>query len=222
MAPDSGFAALEEEELTPVARTPQRPDFIEPELDLDDPNSEVEIISSLNDRMSRRSPAKAKTPKKTIKAYKLFKIKNNDKSKLYPLYVDADTPVQMGNWVAAIEGAKNRLGEVIGRGIGALSFRPGWHSGDSPSAKHIGGKSRNKKQKPDYRKADTVWAEVEVPADVDWQSVANSRASVVKSGPRKGLLNLREADIKDQIPEGGYYRYKTNPNMEEIGLLADL
>ncbi len=199
-----------------VAEQTRTPDFIfiDPELDLDDPNSEVEIISSLNDRMSRRSPAKAKTPKKTVKAYKLFKIKDNDKSKLYPLYVDADTPVQMGNWVAAIEGAKNRLGEVIGRGIGALSFRPGWHSGDSPSAKHIGGKSRNKKQKPDYRKADTVWAEVEVPADVDWQSVANSRASVVKSGPRKGLLNLREADIKDQIPEGGYYRYKTNPNME--------
>ena len=208
------------DEPVPTIRTPQRPDIdleqvdLTEELNPEDPNSEAEIVATINDRMSRTSPRKAKTPKKKVKAYKLFRIKNNDKSKLYPLYVDADTPVQMGNWVAAIEGEKNKLGEVIGRSIGGLSFRPGWHSGDNPSAKHIGGKSRNKKQKPDYRKSDTVWAEVEVPADVDWQSVANSRASVVKSGPRKGLLNLREADIKDQIPEGGHYRYKTNPNME--------
>ena len=216
MAPDSGFAALEEEELTPVARTPQRPDFIEPELDLDDPNSEVEIVSSLNDRMSRRSPAKAKTPKKTVKAYKLFRIEDNDKSNLFPLFVDADTPVETDVWVEAKAGEINKRTGKVKSKLGDLAYRPGWHSGDTPSAKHIGGISDNRYQgkKPDYRKASQVWAEVEVPADVDWQSEANSRASTVRSGPRKGLLNVKEAHITDQIPDGGHYRYKTNPNME--------
>ena len=69
-------------------------------------------------------------------------------------------------------------------------------------------------KKVDYRKADEVWAEVEMPNDFDWQSVANSNASIVKSGPRQGQLVSRQAQITDQIPKGGFYRYKTNPTME--------
>jgi hypothetical protein len=38
-------------------------------------------------------------------------------------------------------------------------------------------------------------------ADKDWQSVADSRGKGVK------------AHITDQVPYGGFYRYKTNPNM---------
>ena len=210
------------DEPVPTIRTPQRPDIdleqvdLTEQLDPEDPNSEVEMVSAITDRMSRSSPEKAKTPKKAVKAYKLFRIENKDKSNLFPLFVDADTPVQMKSWVAAIAGEMNKKTGKVKSKLGDLAFRPGWHSGDTPSAKHIGGISDKRYQgkKPDYRKASQVWAEVEVPADVDWQSVANSKASVVKSGPRKGLLNVKQAQITDQIPEGGHYRYKTNPNME--------
>ena len=113
-----------------VAEQTRTPDFIDPELDLDDPNSEVEIISSLNDRMSRRSPTKAKTPKKTVKAYKLFRIEDNDKSNLFPLFVDADTPVETGVWVKAKAGEINKETGKVKSKLGDLAYRPGWHSGD--------------------------------------------------------------------------------------------
>tara|TARA_R110000765_G_scaffold79749_1_gene156808 strand:- start:48 stop:5864 length:5817 start_codon:yes stop_codon:yes gene_type:complete len=177
----------------------------------------------MNDKFSRTSPVKAKTPKKKIKAYKLFNIKDGDKSKLYPLYIDADTPVETGTWVEAKAGKRDKSGQVIAQNMSNnLAFRPGWHSGDTPSAKHIGGISDNRYtgEKPDYRKADQVWAEVEVPNDFDWQSEADSRASIVKSGPRKGLLNVREAHITDEIPVDGNYRYKTNPNMEGTWIIS--
>ena len=70
------------------------------------------------------------------------------------------------------------------------------------------------------RENDTVWAEILMPADVDWQSVANSRAGIVKSGPNKGKLNAREAHITDQIPNHGYYSYKTNSNMTGTWLIS--
>ena len=54
-----------------------------------------------------------------------------------------------------------------------------------------------------------VWAEIEVPADVDWQAEADKRATKSKAG--KVIANT--AHITDQVPAGGHYRYKTNPNM---------
>jgi hypothetical protein len=45
--------------------------------------------------------------------------------------------------------------------------------------------------------------------DVDWQKVANERARITK----KGTPDPKTAHITDQVPFGGYYRYKTNPNM---------
>jgi hypothetical protein len=41
--------------------------------------------------------------------------------------------------------------------------------------------------------SDRVWAEIEVPADVDWQSRADAS---------------RTGDIKSEVPAGGYYRFK--------------
>ena len=41
--------------------------------------------------------------------------------------------------------------------------------------------------------SDRVWAEIEVPADVDWQSRADAS---------------RTGDIKSEVPVGGYYRFK--------------
>lgn len=100
--------------------------------------------------------------------------------------------------------------------VKAVALRPGFHAGDSPAAPHIGLEYKGQK----YRSDDQVWAEVEMPADTDWQSVADANASVVKSGPRKGLLNAGEAQITDQLPSGGYYRYKTNPNMQGNWLIS--
>ena len=161
----------------------------------------------------REKPA----PKNTVKAYKLFKIKKGKPGQLFPLYVNADTPVNIGVWEDADIGATTDAGKVKSK-IGPLAYRPGWHAGVLPMSSHIGGSRTN--GKPTTREPDTVWAEVEMAADKDWQEEANSRASVVKSGPRKGQINSREAHITDQIPEDGYYRYKTNSNMTGDWLIS--
>ena len=152
-------------------------------------------------------------PKNTQTAYKLFRTKDGKPDEFFPLFVNADQGVPTGQWIPAEVGPLTQKGKVKSK-IGELAYRPGWHSGDYASASHIGGKSEKGLTKPDYRPANQVWAEVEVPNDVDWQSVADSRASVVKSGPNKGKLNAKEAHITDQVPQGGHYRYKTNPNMQ--------
>jgi hypothetical protein len=53
-----------------------------------------------------------------------------------------------------------------------------------------------------------MWAEVEMPNDVDWQSEATKRGY-----NDKGKLIASQAHITDQLPKGGHYRYKTNSNM---------
>lgn len=159
----------------------------------------------------------AKTkPQKTIKAYKLFRT--DDKGNLYPLFVDAKTPVPLNEWIPAKAGDLTKEGKVKSS-LGPLAYRPGWHAGDLPIATHIGGMydptslqkvKHTKGSKPNVREDNQVWAEVEMPADVDWQSVALSRAEKTKSGK----INARTAHITDQVPYGGHYRYKTNPNMQ--------
>lgn len=138
-------------------------------------------------------------PQKTQKAYKLFRTKGD--GKLYPLFVHADKPVEMGKWLEAEEGPQGKAQGRVKSKIGDLAYRPGWHAGDLPIATHIGGKSDPSLKKPDYRPDNHVWAEVEMAADKDWQAEADSRGKGVK------------AHITDQVPLGGFYRYKTNPNM---------
>ena len=157
-------------------------------------------------------------PKKSVKAYKLFRKKPNS-DELFPLFVDATSGIPKNKWIGARAGEMSSSGKVKSK-IGNLSFRPGWHAGDYISSKHIGGKSSKGLTKPDYRPADQVWAEVEMSNDVDWQSIANSRASTIKSGKNKGKLNAKEAQIKDQVPTGGFYKYKTNPNMKGNWLIS--
>lgn len=147
-------------------------------------------------------------PKKTIKGYKLFKMKKSSPGKIFPLYVDANVPVQMGVWLDATEGEMNDKGKVKSK-LGGLAYRPGWHSGDSPIATHIGLKEPGGNNKPAYRADDHVWAEVEIPADYDWQEEANKRANKTKDGK----IFPKTAHITDQIPLNGFYRYKTNSNM---------
>jgi hypothetical protein len=149
-------------------------------------------------------------PQKTVKAYKLFKTKANHPGKIFPLFVDNDKEVPMGKWVKATAGQPGKKAGKVKSKLGDLAYRPGWHSGDVPVAHHIGGRSHgDAKKPPDYRKSDEVWAEVEHPADHDWQSVANQRAQKNK----KGQVKASTAHITDQVPYGGHYRYKTNPNM---------
>jgi len=148
-------------------------------------------------------------PKKTIKAYKLFRTDPKKPGQLFPLFVDAKTPVPIGKWVAAKAGDPGKAEGRVKSTLGDLAYRPGWHAGDLPIATHIGGKSDPSLKAPDYRPDNQVWAEVEHPADVDWQSVASSRMQFTKDGRPKPAT----AHITDQVPLGGFYRYKTNPNM---------
>jgi hypothetical protein len=150
-------------------------------------------------------------PKNTVKAYKLFRTKGN---KIYPLYVDANTPIPVGKWVEAEVGPMTDKGKVKSK-LGPLAFRPGFHSGDMPMATHIGGLIKGS-IKPAYRPDNQVWAEVLVPADVDWQEEANKRAQKTKDGK----IISRTAQISDQIPTGGYYKYKTNSNMTGSWLIS--
>lgn len=164
------------------------------------------------------------SPKNVVKAYKLFRYKNG---KLYPLFVQAKKAVPLNKWLKAESGDTDKDGRVKS-GIGSLSYRPGWHAGDMPIATHIGGKvipetgqrTKEKGFKASMRENNTVWAEVEMPNDYDWQSVANSNAPIVKSGPNKGKLLASKAEIKDRIPYNGLYRYKTNPNMTGEWLIS--
>jgi hypothetical protein len=250
-------------------------------------------------------------PKKTIKAYKLFRVVESAPGQIFPLFVDANTPVEIGSWIDAdmAEGyafkgtngswyipsteyetvdevtgktEKRKTGqgikipnkkvrqELIDRGylpegsdaksIVALARRPGWHSGDMPMSTHLGsfseesrktkleinekrerlwekrgkGKSKSIKNEsgnnvdtpiwkeikkelpypewtksPDIRNSNQVWAEVEMAADVDWQQEALNQAERTKAGK----IKINTADITDRIPEDGYYKYKTNPQM---------
>ena len=151
-------------------------------------------------------------PKKTVKAYKLFRIKGGG---LYPLFVNAKDKMPIGKWIEAEVGPITKTGKVKSK-IGNLAFRPGLHSGDMPIATHIGGKSDKSLKAPDYRPDNQVWAEVLVPADVNWQEEAEKRAKRTKAGK----IIPRTAAITDQIPKGGYYKYKTNPNMTGQWLIS--
>jgi hypothetical protein len=145
-------------------------------------------------------------PKKTVKAYKLFRVHPKHPGKLFPLFVDSNTPVAMNEWVAAKEGEMAN-GKVKSK-LGPLAYRPGWHAGDLPIATHIGEKSHKDLKAPDRRPANHAWAEIEMPDDVDWQSEANKRGVNAK-----GKFIPSRAHITDQLPHEGHYRYKTNPNM---------
>lgn len=146
-------------------------------------------------------------PERTVKAYKLFRVHPDHPGKLFPLFVNANQPVEMNKWVDAEVGPQTDAGKVKSK-LGPLAYRPGWHAGDVPVATHIGEKSDPSLTAPDRRPANHAWAEVEMPDDVDWQAEANKRGTNAQ-----GKLVPVKAHITDQIPKGGHYRYKTNPNM---------
>lgn len=116
-------------------------------------------------------------PKKVVKAYKLFQTKKNEPGKLFPLFIDSKESVPVGEWIPAKHVPTKGFAE-----------RPGWHAGVLPMAPHL-------RTKENFKAPNRVWAEVEMPADREWQSLADA---------------TKTKDIRDRIPEGGYYRFKTN------------
>ena len=160
---------------------------------------------------SNPKPVKISNKQKTVKAYKLFKT--NDKGDLYPLFVkmEDNKPIPKGKWIKAEEGSINLKTGKVKSSIGDLAYRPGFHAGDLPIATHIGGKVDLKtgqrlkgSMPPNIREENQVWAEVEMLDEVDWQSVANKRARIKKDG----TPDVKTAHITDQVPFGGFYRYK--------------
>jgi len=87
--------------------------------------------------------------------YKLFRVKNGN---LYPLYVNANKPTPIGEWIDAEVGTKADETHVKSR-LGPLSLRPGWHSTAIPFTDWIGERQSDGTlaQKPN-----TVWCECEV------------------------------------------------------------
>lgn len=162
-------------------------------------------------------------PEKHITGYKLFEMKKGRPGELFTFYVpaDPDSPLghnesaKMGLWLPAKIGKTNERGKTIGKN-GDLAPRPGWHATIFPAAAHIGAKNNARDPFPSWRPDNQIWAEVLIAADVDWQEEANRRASRTKDG----RIIARTAQIADQIPEGGFYRYKTNPNMLGEWLIA--
>ena len=161
----------------------------------------------LNFSLRTKSP-----PKKTIKAYKLLKMKARKQGEIFPLFIGRAKPVLMNQWLDA---------EFIP--TKGFSPRPGWHLSDTPAALHIGTDKKvvDGKQKPTTRRDDEVWAEVEVADDVDWQPEADKRGRVYSKGHRlAGQPMPSSREIKDEIPVDGNYRYKTNPNMRGNWIIA--
>lgn len=144
---------------------------------------------------ARRAPA----PKSVAKAYKLFSTKPGRPGELFPLFVGANEAIPQGIWLDAIAGkaaAPSKTGKPqVKSKLGPLAFRPGWHAGDLPLATHIGVKDAD--GNVFARRANEVWAEVEVANDIDYQPQANAS---------------RTKDLRE-MPVDGSYRFKTNPNM---------
>lgn len=138
-----------------------------------------------------------------MKAYKMLRTMKTKKG-LYPLFVEADKETPLGVWLEATEGERNEKGKVKSK-LGGLKYRPGWHCSTIPYVKHIGEKEGNEIK---YMRSDVVWVECEVSDTIDYQPQANERGR-----NKKGIIVPKNADL-DYLPKDGYYRYKTNPNME--------
>lgn len=136
-------------------------------------------------------------------AYKLFRLRNG---KLYPLYVLSNEEVPLGVWLNAKSGERLPSGKVKAKLGKGLAYRPGWHCSDIPLATHIGKKDDHGKIVSMHE--DTVWAEVEYADKISYEMEAYTRGL----NPKTGHHNPQKACL-DHIPVGGFYRYRTNPNM---------
>ena len=138
--------------------------------------------------------------------YKLFREKNG---KLYPLYVLANEETPIGVWLEAQSGPRTKKGKVKSR-LGDLAYRPGWHVNDGlPYVNHIYSVHDGLR----YLKDGCVWCEVEYNTGRCYSPEAR------EAGWKNGRWSAVRAQL-DYIPVGGYYRYKTNPNMDGAWIIA--
>ena len=142
-------------------------------------------------------------------AYKLFRISKKNKGCLFPLYVNAEKPTPLHQWLEA-ECGEMINGKVKSR-LGLLAYRPAWHLSDLPLATHIGVKDESGRIA--YQHSDSVWAECSYSDAVDYQPEADKRGFV------NGRFDSRKAYL-DYIPHNGFYRYKTSPTMTGNWILA--
>ena len=130
-----------------------------------------------------------------MKTYKLFRIKNG---KLFPLYVEANKEIKMGEWLRAECGDKVDDTHVKASGCGGkLSLRPGFHSTNVPFTDWIG------KKMPDgslAQRADTVWCECEVKGDE------------IQCENRNGFRELQ----RDK-----WYYFRTNSKQKDPWIISD-
>lgn len=124
--------------------------------------------------------------------YKLFRYV---KGRLYPLYVDATTPMEMHTTLYAKVGDKADDTHVKSR-LGALSLRPGFHSTEIPFTDWIGKKTEEGKL---IQKKGTVWCECEV------------EGTQLTVTAKNGLRTL---------PQGWYY-FKTNSKQVRPWIISD-
>lgn len=184
-----------------------------------------ELQKIMNKAITGGSFLEAYEPKKTGKAYKVFRVKNG---KLYPPMVankdNKDTPI--GVWLDAEEGefaglSKTGRPQVKSTGSGNLAYRPGWHLGDVPRAKQF---DRLNKETGEYEfPKDFVWAECDYAMDVDYQKDADARGYERTKIDDKGNVVTYKSDKYqhslaglNRLPNKGYYRYRTNPNPNTV------
>lgn len=128
-----------------------------------------------------------------MRVYKLFRVRNE---KLYPLYVESQRQMPIGEWLTAAVGEKVDETHVKASGCGGrLSLRPGFHSTKVPFTDWIGKRDENGNL---LQRKDTVWCECEV------------RGDELIVTERRGLREL---------PDGWYY-YRTNAKQHDPWIIS--
>lgn len=88
----------------------------------------------------------------------------------------------------------------------ALAYRPGWHAGDMPFFPQ-GGVKRAGSNYGNVHHARQVVFECEMDADHDYTDETRNQP---KARTKDGRVNEANADLQS-MPDGGFYRYSTNP-----------
>ena len=143
-------------------------------------------------------------------AYKLFYLKDG---LLYPPMVANPGGVctPMGVWLKAAAGTpappsvtgRPRVwcgGKGTHASKGTLAYRPGWHLAEIPWAPQF------MTGTPKCMPPELVWAECLYGMDRDYQEEAMSYGYTPSGKFRHAFAGL------PRVPDGGYYRYRTNPD----------
>ena len=124
------------------------------------------------------------------------------------VWLDADVGGIMtdenGEPVRAKDTKRLRVKNDKSGGSATLAFRPGWHLGEWPDAKQFNKADPETGERGKRMPDDLVFAKCEVSADIDYQLDALSYGINEKGGFSRSQAGLPE------IPEDGYYKYRTN------------